>query len=86
MDFLNSNGLEVNAGKTTLTEYMTHQKRSKLRGIPPELTVTELVRDRLVDSHITDSSYCRFSRTEFEEQSWLGSPSEYREAGNITGH
>ena len=60
VDFLNSNGLEVNAGKTTLTEYMSHQKRSKLRGIPPELSVTELVRDKLEDSHITDSTYSRF--------------------------
>ena len=60
VDFLNSNGLKVNVGKTTLTEYMTHQKRSKSRGIPPELTVTKLVKGRLVDTHILDSPYSRF--------------------------
>ena len=60
VDFLNSNGLEVNAGKTTLTEYMTHQKHAKSRGIPPDLTVEELKGNRMVDTHITDSVYTRF--------------------------
>ena len=34
MDFLESNGLELNQGKTTLTEFMSAQKRAKLAGIP----------------------------------------------------
>ena len=58
--FQNSNGLEVNAGKTCLTEYMTHQKRVKIQGIPPELTVMKQQKDKLVDSHITDGVYSRF--------------------------
>ena len=40
--------------KTTLTEYMSHQKRSKLSGIPPDLTVQEIVKGITVDKHITD--------------------------------
>ena len=59
VDFLNSNGLEVNQSKTTLTEFMSHQKRAKLRGIPPELTVRELVNDRWEDKLIIDSNICR---------------------------
>ena len=38
-NFLNANKLQVNESKTNLTEIMTHQKRSKLSGIPPDLTV-----------------------------------------------
>ena len=41
--YLNSNGLEVNAGKTTLTEYMVSQKRAKIGGQPPLLRVDEKV-------------------------------------------
>ena len=42
-DFLNAHGLQINEAKTTLTEYMSSQKRAKLIGIPPELTVAELI-------------------------------------------
>ena len=38
-DFLSSNGLELNQGKTTLTEFMTCQKRTRILGNPPELKV-----------------------------------------------
>ena len=63
-NFLNSNKLQVNESKTNLTEIMTHQKRSKLSGIPPDLTVEEFVTDRrgrekLEDKLITDSEYFR---------------------------
>ena len=59
-DFLESNGLKVNEGKTKLQEFMTYQKRTKLAGIPPDLSVRELVTDRngqktWGDRHITDS-------------------------------
>ena len=63
-DFLNANRLQVNETKTTLTEFMTHQKRAKIHGIPPELTVQELVTDRtgqekLEDNLITDKKITR---------------------------
>ena len=65
-DFLNSNGLQINEGKTFLTEYMTKQKRGRLRGVPPSLSVTVRVEDkdnrgifRLEDKTVEDSSYSR---------------------------
>ena len=63
-DFLNALGLEVNEAKTVLTEYMVGQKRVKLRGVPPELTVLEkkLIdgRTEFRDKHITDTISSRF--------------------------
>ena len=59
IDFLNSNGLEVNQGKTSLTEFMSQQKRSKISGVPPELTATVFKDNRFQDDHVTDSIYCR---------------------------
>ena len=38
-NFLNDNGLQINDGKTFLTEYMSKQKRGKLKGEPPKLEV-----------------------------------------------
>ena len=63
-DYLNANGLQVNEGKTCLVEFMMHQKRSKISGIPPDLTVTEECKDRhgrtvTQDKLITDSGTCR---------------------------
>ena len=63
-DFLNANGLHVNEGKTSLTEFMARQKRVRTIGIPPDLTVTCEVKDRngdlrMEDRLITDSSTCR---------------------------
>ena len=63
-NFLEANGLQVNQGKTNLTEFMCHQKRSKTRGIPPDLTVSEETTDRngvvsRQDKHITDQISCR---------------------------
>ena len=52
--FFNANGLEVNQAKTTLTEYMSKQKRARLRGIPPELTVDERKGDIIQEKLITD--------------------------------
>ena len=63
-DFLNANSLQVNESKTGLTEFMSHQKRSKTEGIPPDLTVTEEIVDRhgnqrTEDRLITDKPVCR---------------------------
>ena len=56
--------MQVNDSKTHLTEFMTHQKRTKIGGIPPDLTVRELTVDKhgvlkLEDNLISDSIYCR---------------------------
>ena len=45
-DYLNANGLQVNQSKTVLCEFMSHQKRAKISGIPPDLTVREQVTTR----------------------------------------
>ena len=65
-DYLNSQGLQINYSKTNLTEYMSCQKRARLKGIPPNLTVKEKVGDKrrpgsfkLEDKLINDSNYCR---------------------------
>ena len=55
----NLNGLEVNGGKTVVTEFCTQQKRSKNSGLMPELTVKVVEKGRLVDKQILDSTYCR---------------------------
>ena len=39
--FLNDNGLVINLSKTSLTESMLHQKRSRTPGEPPSLVVLE---------------------------------------------
>ena len=59
VDYLNANGLAVNQSKTGLTEYMTRQKRAKTPGIPPELTVREIVDGKLTNEHITDKVWSR---------------------------
>ena len=63
-DWLNTNGLRLNESKTSLTEFMAHQKRAKTKGIPPDLTVEEEVTDRagrtkMEDKLISDSRHCR---------------------------
>ena len=63
-NFLNANSLQINESKTGLTYFMSHQKRSKMRGIPPDLTVRETVTSRTgvvseQDRLITDSTKCR---------------------------
>ena len=58
-DYLNAHGLQINQGKTMLTEMMTKQKRTRLAGIPPELTAQELIKGKWQDKHITDSPVCR---------------------------
>ena len=65
-DFLNYNGLQINEGKTFLTEYMTKQKHARLRGVPPELTIEVKVEDKvnkgrfvLEEKTISDSWYSR---------------------------
>ena len=64
-DFLNSNGLLMNESKTGIMEYMTHQKRSKLAGVPPELTGSERIMDAagnvsLQDKLLTETKFSRF--------------------------
>ena len=44
--FLNANGLLVNESKTKLVEFMSHQKKAKISGIPPDITVQEETKDR----------------------------------------
>ena len=58
-DFLSSNGLELNQGKTTLTEFMTCQKRTRLPGNPPVLLVDEWKEGRYNDKLIPDKIYTR---------------------------
>ncbi len=63
-NYLNSNGLQVNEDKMAVTEYMTYQKRTRQRGIPPDITVRESTTDRRgrvteQDKLITDSGSCR---------------------------
>ena len=57
--YLNIHGLQINQSKTTLMEFMSKQKRGRLCGIPPELTVLETIQDKTADSQILDSTYCR---------------------------
>ena len=59
VNFLNSAGLEVNQGKTNLTEYMSRQKRCRITGTTPTLEVTESIDGILTDKIITDKMYCR---------------------------
>ena len=58
-EYLNMNGLQINEAKTTLTEYMSRQKRIRLNGIPPELTVREVRNEVRQDKHILDRQDCR---------------------------
>ena len=63
-DFLNSNGLQINQSKTVLCEFMSHQKRAKTRGIPPDLMVREETTNRMgqkvvQDKLITDKTHHR---------------------------
>ena len=71
VEFLNANGLSVNQGKTGLTEYMSKQKRGRLRGQPSELRVTEIVDNTEVEKVISDVSYCRILGMNLKNnQSW----------------
>ena len=57
--FLNSAGLEVNQGKTSLTEYMARQKRWRVNGDPPELKVEILENNKITEKTIKNKEYCR---------------------------
>ena len=62
-DFLSA-GLLVNQSKTKLTEFMSHQKRAKTKGIPPDITIQEEVTDRrgrlkIQDKLIMDTTDCK---------------------------
>ena len=63
-NYLNANGLSVNEGKTKLTEFMSYQKRTRTKGIPPDLTISEVIKDkqgrlRTQDKLLTDTVDCR---------------------------
>ena len=69
--FLNANGLQVNDSKTSLTEFMCQQKRTKTTGIPPDLTVEETTTNRrgqrtTQDKLITDKTSLRILGLNFE--------------------
>ena len=50
-NFLSANKLSVNQEKTTVTEVMLHQKRSKISGHPPSLTVKDKKgKDKIISS------------------------------------
>ena len=57
--FLHSNGLEINQGKIILAELMSKQKRVRLMGIPAQLTVLEMKKDKTQDKLITITKICR---------------------------
>ena len=63
-DFLNANGLMINEWKTSITEFMTRQKRTSIGGVPPDLTVRGIVKNKngevkLEENLITDTRYCQ---------------------------
>ena len=59
-EFLTDNGLVVNDGNTSLTEFMAQQKRGKIKGKPPTLVVQVMVYGRVIDKTIEDSKCSRF--------------------------
>ena len=74
-DYLNSNELKLNESKTCLSEFMVSQKRTKMRGIPPDLTATEKIEEngitKLRDVHITDKSQLKMLGLTFNNNlSW----------------
>ena len=69
--YLNLNGLQMNQTKTTLTEFMSHQKRAKINGIPPEITVNSETKNE--DKHILDTKLCRMLGANLKnDMSWEG--------------
>ena len=70
---------------------MPHQKRAKIRGIPPDLTVRIEVIDKrrqtkMEDRLITDRKSVRSVRTQFTEQFVLGQPSVLWQETTATIH
>ena len=55
-DFLSSNWLAINKGKTKLTECMISQKRAKTVGLPPNL---DIINNKNEPETISDSKICR---------------------------
>ena len=77
-NYLNANGLLMNESKTSLSEFMSYQKRTKTSGIPPDITVRELTIDKegnskLQDELISDKGWCRLLGINLtNNQSWEG--------------
>ena len=65
--FLRSNGLSVNDGKNAITEFMSKQKRGRMRDNPPSLTVQTFEDGQITDKTIYDRSVCRFPRSKYSE-------------------
>ena len=59
VNFLNAAGLEVNQGKTNITEYMSRQKRGRINGEPPSLKVDVVIDDIVVEKTVKNKDYCR---------------------------
>ena len=85
-NYLNANGLLINEGKTTITEFMTKQKRSQIPGIPPDITIQETIDGKLKDKLITDSSTCRILGGNIRNTFVLGRTPGRRQKINTAGH
>ena len=64
-NYFEDNGLQINATKTSITEHMTRQKRTKIGGTPTDLTVTEKIKTKdgkiqIHDKLITDKTNYRY--------------------------
>ena len=70
-NFFEDNGLQINASKTSITEHMTRQKRTKIEGIPTDLTVTDYLKTNKgdwvqVENLITDKDKYRYLGLNFQ--------------------
>ena len=54
-NYLNAHWLQINESTTVLSEIMSQQKRAKIQGILPYLTINETIKGKIQDRHITDS-------------------------------
>ena len=70
-NFFEDNGLQINASKTSITEHMTRQKRTRMDGIPTDLTVTDYTKNKKneltqVENLITDKDKYRYLGLNFQ--------------------
>ena len=70
-NFFEDNGLQINASKTSITEHMMRQKRTRFEGIPTDLTVTDMVKTKKgdwieVENLITDKEKYRYLGLNFQ--------------------
>ena len=81
-NYFNDSGLQLNETKTSITEHMTHQKRSKTSGLPPDLTVKEEIitneGTRIEDKLLTNSCRNRFLGLNFlNHGTWEAAASQW---------